>query len=265
MTLLDVNAFVGAYPWRRVPATGPEDLLAAMDRTGIGHAWVSHLPGIFWRDPMEGNGFLLDLARTEPRFSAVPAVHPGLAGWRDALHRAVDEKVPAVRCDPAFHMLAPAGSEMRDLAAACGEAGVLLMLAVRLEDGRQRHPRDTTPDLGGADLRALLRCDGRLRLLITHADRALIHEVHFGSTDAEASRVWWDIAWLWGPPEEHVARLVQEIGSDHLVFGTGQPLRIPESGVARLELTDLDDATRAAIGAGNAAVAAGIPSSAGPV
>jgi hypothetical protein len=72
MTLLDTNTFVGAYPWRRVPATGPQDLLAAMDRAGIGRAWVSHLPGIFWRDPMEGNGFLLDLVRTEPRFSEVP-------------------------------------------------------------------------------------------------------------------------------------------------------------------------------------------------
>ena len=28
---IDVNAFVGAYPWRRVPGTSPESLLQAMD------------------------------------------------------------------------------------------------------------------------------------------------------------------------------------------------------------------------------------------
>lgn len=260
MKLVDVNAFIGAYPWRRVPATSPGDLLAAMDRTGIDHVWVSHLPGVFWRDPMEGNDFLLDLARSEPRFSAVPAIHPGLAGWHDALRRARESGVPAVRCDPSFHALAPAGPEMRDLAGACGDAGMLLMTAVRLEDARQRHPRDTAPELSGADLRDLLRCDDRLRLLVTHADRALVHEVHFGSTTAESSRVWWDISWLWGPPEEHVARLVHEIGADRLVFGTGQPLRIPESGIARLELVDQDDGARRAIGSDNARVAAGTSS-----
>ncbi len=260
MSLVDVNAFIGAYPWRRVPGTAPADLLAAMDRTGIDQAWVSHLPGVFWRDPMEGNGFLFDLARAEPRFSAVPAIHPGLAGWRDALRVARESGAPAVRCDPAFHALAPAGTEMHELARACGDAGMLLMMAVRLEDARQRHPRDTAPELSGADLRGLLRCDDRLRLLVTHADRALIHEVHFGSTTTEASRVWWDISWLWGPPEEHLARLVHEIGTDRLVFGTGQPLRLPESGVARLELTDLDDVAVSAIGSGNARAAAGISS-----
>ena len=47
----DVNAFLGSYPFRRVPGTSVVALLAAMDRTGIDEAWVSHLPGIFWRDP----------------------------------------------------------------------------------------------------------------------------------------------------------------------------------------------------------------------
>ena len=28
---IDVNAFLGAYPWRRVPGTSPSAVLAAMD------------------------------------------------------------------------------------------------------------------------------------------------------------------------------------------------------------------------------------------
>ena len=32
---IDVNAFVGSYPFRRVPGTAPEAVLAAMDRTGV--------------------------------------------------------------------------------------------------------------------------------------------------------------------------------------------------------------------------------------
>ena len=44
---IDVNAFLGAYPWRRVPGTSPSAVLAAMDRVGIDQAWVTHLPGLF--------------------------------------------------------------------------------------------------------------------------------------------------------------------------------------------------------------------------
>src|SRR5207249_8678105 len=55
---IDVNAFLGAYPYRRVPATSPDGLLHAMTRAGIDEAWVSHLPSLFWRQPMEGNAWL---------------------------------------------------------------------------------------------------------------------------------------------------------------------------------------------------------------
>ena len=63
---IDVSAFVGAYPFRRVPGTSPEGVLAAMDRTGIDEAWVTHLPGIFWRNPHDGNRWLLDICRALP-------------------------------------------------------------------------------------------------------------------------------------------------------------------------------------------------------
>src|SRR5205807_5680839 len=56
----DVNAFNGAYPWRRVPGTSPDAVLAAMDRVGIDEAWITHLPSLFWRDPTAGNPWLLE-------------------------------------------------------------------------------------------------------------------------------------------------------------------------------------------------------------
>ncbi|HXV91002.1 MAG TPA: hypothetical protein VD707_06495, partial [Gemmatimonadales bacterium] len=77
---IDVNAFLGAYPWRRVPGTSPEALLSAMDRVGTAEAWVSHLPSVFWRAPADGNAWLYDVGARHPRLRPVPAVHPGLPG-----------------------------------------------------------------------------------------------------------------------------------------------------------------------------------------
>ena len=74
---LDVNGFLGAYPFRRVPGTSPEALLQSMDRIGIDQAWVTHLPSVFWRDPAEGNAWLYQITAAHERLRPVPAVLPG--------------------------------------------------------------------------------------------------------------------------------------------------------------------------------------------
>ena len=244
---IDVNAFLGAYPWRRVPGTSPEALLAAMDRVGTAEAWVSHLPSVFWRAPADGNPWLYEVGARHPRLRTVPAVHPGLPGWDGVLAEAARHHAPAVRCDPAFYGLDPAGAEMRQLAAACGASRLPLVLAVRLEDGRQRHPRDVSPELPAAAVRALVRSDPAVHLVVTHAERSFIEEVHFGSTEPEARRLWWDVSWVWGPPEDHLETLLGTIGAARFVFGTGMPLRLPELAVARLDLLELSPEDRAAI------------------
>src|SRR5438552_9439760 len=125
---------------------------------------------------MEGNAWLYATAAREPRLKPVPALHPGLSGWEGALGEAADRAAPAGRCDPLYYGLDPTGPEMRVLAAACGAAHLPLMMAVRLEDGRQRHPNDRAGELPAAAVRALIRSDEDLRLLITHADRGFIEE-----------------------------------------------------------------------------------------
>ena len=247
----DCNAFLGAYPWRKVPGTSPDALLQALDRTGIDVAWVTHLPSLFWRDPTEGNAWLYETARKQKRFKPVPTVHPALSGWEQMLADAANAGAPAVRCDPLYLGLEPAGGEMRVLAAASAAARLPLLVAVRLEDGRQRHPHDKVAELPAAAVRALIRSDPEVRLIVTHADRAFIEEVHFGSTPEEARRIWWDICWIWGPPEDHLGTLLDTIGSERFVFGTGQPLRLPETSVAKLDLLDVAPERRSAIESGN--------------
>jgi hypothetical protein len=244
---IDVNSFLGAYPFRRVPGTSPDALLRAMDRAAIDQAWASHLPSVFWRDPAEGNGWLYETAERFDRLLPVPAVHPGLAGWERVIGDARSAAAPAVRCDPTYYGLDPVGPETRALAAVCAAEGMPLLLAVRLEDARQRHPNDRAGELPPWAVRALVRSDPGLRLIITHAERGFVEEVHFGSTPDESARIWWDICWIWGPPEDHLQTLLRTVGVERFVFGTGQPLRIPETSVAKLDLLDLSSEQRAAI------------------
>ncbi|HEV8597942.1 MAG TPA: hypothetical protein VGQ69_01125 [Gemmatimonadales bacterium] len=246
-----MNAFLGRYPFRRAPGGSPQALIEGMDRTGIDQAWISNLSAIFWRDPTEGNSVLYQAAEYQPRFKPVPAIHPGLPNWARVLREGVDRKAPSLRCDPTFYGLEPDGGEMRALVAACGAAGMPLLMAVRLEDGRQRHPNDRAAELPPSAVRTLLRVHPGVRLLITHADREFIEQVHFGSTPAEAARVLWDICWIWGPPEDHLQILLGTIGVERFTFGSALPLRLPENIAAKLDLLDISAEDRARIEAGN--------------
>ena len=254
---IDVNVFLGAYPFRRVPGTTPEALLAAMDRVGTSHAWVTHLPSLFWKDPAEGNGWLYHTCEQQARFLPVPSVQPELAHWQEILKEAGQRNAPAIRCDPMFQAVDPTGPAMQALVAACGETGLALMMATKLEDGRQRHPNDVAGDLPPSAVRTLIRGNREARFIITHADRAFIEEVHFGSTPEEASRIWWDISWIWGPPEDHLATLIRTVGPDRFVFGTGMPLRLPETSVAKLDLLTIPREIRSQIESGNARLITG--------
>jgi uncharacterized protein len=248
---IDVNSFLGSYPYRRVPGTSPEALLRAMDRIRIDSAWVSHLPGIFWRNPAEGNHWLYETADKQKRFRPVPAVHPGVTGWESDVGEARKEGAPAIRCDPTYYGIDPSGSLMQQLVRACSAESVPLLMAVRLEDARQRHPNDRAAELPPWSVRQLVRSDPNVRLIVTHADRPFIEEVHFGSTPEESSRIWWDISWIWGPPEDHLETLLRTIGPERFLFGTGQPLRIPENSEAKLDLLDLTPDHRRMIEADN--------------
>lgn len=244
---VDVSAFVGPYPFRHLPDSSPEWLLRQMDRLDIAHAWVGHLPSVFYRDPAPGTRDLLALlAPHRDRLLPVPTVHPGLPGWKDELRAARDAGAPAVRVYPGFQGLPPAGREMQALVAAAAEIRVALVLTVKLEDVRQRHPLDSAPDLPPAAIRALARLHPDSRLLVTHGDRSLVEEVHFGLTPDEARRVLWEISWIWGPPEDHLALLLETVGADRFTFGTGMPLRIPDGAVAKIDL-QTDARTRALV------------------
>ncbi len=251
--MIDVNVFVGAYPWREVPDVTPEGVLHAMDRVGVREAWVTHLPSLYWKDPGVGNQELYQLVAGADRLHPVPVIHPGLPLWERELAAAVDRRAPAIRADPGLLGLAGGGPELSHLLSAAGEAQMVVQALVKLEDGRGRHPLDVAPELSPAIVRGWVRQHRNTRFVITAADREFIEQVHFGLTPEEVVRIWWDISWIWGPPEDHLALLLATMGVERFLYGSGQPLRLAETPLARLDLLDLAAPLRQALTTDNAA------------
>ena len=235
--LFDCNALVGPYPFRYVPHPDPEVLVRVLEREGLAGAWVGHLPSAFYRDPTPGNAALVTaLAPFAGVLSPVPTVRPDWPKWRSALEEAAGQGAPAVRAYPPQWGMGPHDPNMLALARACGELGVVLVLTVRFEDLRQRHSMDVAGDLSAAAVRALARVGPDVRIVVTAAGREMIEEVHWGLTPDEQSRVYWDISWIWGPPEDHLAKLLRSIGAARFVYGTHWPMRLAQTPRSNLDL-----------------------------
>ena len=233
---VDVNTFVGPYPFRHVPHPDAEVLEVVLARERVERAWVGHLPSAFYRDPSPGNEALYAALAPYPRLEAVPVVRPDWPNWELTLADASGRGAPAVRAYPTQWGMGPHDAAMRALAGACCEAGVALLLTTRLEDVRQRHWMDAAGDLSGAAIRTLGRVSERTQIVVTAAGRALIEEVHWGLTPPERERIWWDISWIWGPPEDDLAHLIATCGAERFVYGSGWPLRLAQTPRASLDL-----------------------------
>ncbi len=236
MTRVDVHAWIGGYPWRHLPSHDAQSLRDAIEREAIAGAWVGHLPSAWWRDPAPGNRELASaLAPHAGVLKPAPCIRPDWPRWRDELAFALDHGAPAVRAYPTLAGLGPDHAAWLELGHAVAEAGMVLVLTQRFEDMRQRHALDVAGDLTAAHVRALAR-GTRAHVVVGAANRAMIEETHFGLTAAEQERVWYDMSWLWGPPDDELAVLLTTIGANRFVEGSGWPLRLPEQLRAAREL-----------------------------
>jgi predicted TIM-barrel fold metal-dependent hydrolase len=216
-------------------------LVRVLEREQLSGAWVGHLPSAFYRDPTAGNTALYSALRPfADRLRPVPTVRPDWPNWEGELRMAADHGAPAVRAYPPQWGVGPNDPRMQELAIAAGERGMALVLTVRFEDLRQRHTMDSAGDLSAAAVRWLARAGDDVRLVVTAAGREMIEEVHWGLTPAEQRRVFWDISWIWGPPEDQLAKLFRTVGSSRFVFGTQWPLRLTQTPRANLDLLPED-------------------------
>ena len=242
--MIDVNTLIGPYPFRFIPHPDPEVLVRVLEREGLSGAWVGHLPSAFYRDPAAGNAQLYTTLAQYPTLRPVPTIRPDWPDWQRALKTASDAGAVAVRVYPPQWQLGAGDQRLNELTIACSEARLAVILTVRFEDLRQRHALDVAGDLQAASVRALARAGRGVRLIVTAAGREFIEEVHWGLTADEQQRIVWDFSWVWGPPEDHLAKLFARIGSERFVFGTQWPLRLTQNPRANLDLLPTELAKR---------------------
>lgn len=146
--IVDCNAFLGHYPFRRLVASKPNALLENMDRFGIDRAIVSWLPSVFYRDAHSGNEeFIEALKPYRDRFVPIATLNPRYVGWESSLHRCVEMQMQAVALVPSHHGFQLTEDVSLAAIQQIERLGLPLVLTQRFEDRRQRHAWDVAEDL----------------------------------------------------------------------------------------------------------------------
>lgn len=219
--LIDVNAFLGHYPFRPLQFTDAGGMLAVMDAHGVQRAIASSLHAVFYRDAQRGNQELFEQVQLAPnRLVPVAAVNPTYAGWQGDLEASIQQGARGIVLWPEYHGYRLDSAEARSAVERVVEADLPLVLYQRLEDRRQRHRWDKAEDLKFADVATLTQAYPKLRLLLSNWARLKPDELLAAGL---RGRCLIDIARLHVLLHKEVPRIIEALGVESLAFGSHMP------------------------------------------
>ncbi|MHB0878902.1 MAG: amidohydrolase family protein [Anaerolineae bacterium] len=249
--IVDANAYVGRWPFRRLGLSGAAGLKTLLQRTATDVALASPIAGAFYRDcltaveeMLEDDGW--DAALMRP----VAVVDPTYPGWEADLDTMVARLgCVAVRVLPNYHSYTLHDDCALALAGRVQELRLPLIITMRMQDERSHHRRMSVPAVTADEVRFLLRVMPHGRYVLSNVTWS---EVSGLRPEMEmADDAVWEMSYK--PPPYYVEKAVHDFGAERVLYGSGAPLQYPEAALTVVQQAQIGDAERAAILAGNAA------------
>ena len=240
--MIDVNVNLSRWPFRRLPADEPAALVASLKKHGVTEAWAGSFDGILHKDIAAVNSRLAaDCDRYRGFLRPFGSVNPMLPGWQDDLRRIQEvHQMPGIRLHPNYHGYSLKDPIAGELFAAAAQRGLVVQLALSMEDERTQHWLVRAPAVDPAPLNALLPKVPKLKLMLLNASHAA----------PQVRGAYCDFAMLESPYA--VKKLAAAVGDDYVVFGSNAPLFYFSSAALKLKEAGLSDRQAKAFSEGNA-------------
>ena len=240
--IIDCNAWLGHYPFRAVPHNTPDALLRLMDRHGIDKAVVSSLHGVFYTDAHSGNEELAQWVRPHrDRLIACATLNPGFPGWQQDLRQCWEEwGMRGLRLFPSHHRFSLASPQALELVQTAAKLGMHVAIPLRLEDRRQQHWMDVSPEVRLTDIAALARACPEAKLLVLEAISVESSPFAHDRSLADAN-VSFECSRMATVLQRTIPMLLDRLGAHRLIFGTGMPLKIPGTALLKLQLLNASE------------------------
>jgi hypothetical protein len=249
--IIDTNVHLSRWPFRRLPGDETPDLVARLRKRNVVQAWAGSFDGILHKDIGGVNARLAADCNTHGRDFLTPfgSINPKLPDWQEDVRRcAKDYRMPGIRLHPNYHgyeLKDPVFAELLHLAAA---NGLIVQLVVAMEDIRTQHPLMRVPPVDLSPLSQIVKSAPTIRLMLLNWWPAM--RVQQIRTLVGATPLYFDFAMLEGI--EGVARLVEQVPPDRVLFGSNFPLFNFEAALLKMQESGLPEVTKAMLFEGNA-------------
>ena len=232
--VIDVNTYVGHWPFRQLRHNTAQALVKQMDRHGIDRAVVSSVHGIFYKDAHAANEELArETCRFRDRLIPFATLNPTYAGWEEDLRRcAEDLELCGIRLYPHYHGYGLADASGLELVDAASELGWAVQVPMRVVDRRQRHRWDLAEDLTPGAFEKAFALRPKTRWMV-------LNGVGLNGNRLPAqARFLVEISRQTAVLQKTIQALLETAGPRHVAFGTGMPFNVPTPQFLKLDVLD---------------------------
>ena len=246
---IDTNVYLGHWPFRRHGFEETAKLVEKLRAVKVTQAWVASFEGVLHKDVAGANARLAEACRGHEMLKPVGVVNPRIPDWPDDIRRCREvHKMHAIRVYPNYHGYAVDDPDFAQLLREAAKWKLLVQLVIKMEDERTHHPLVRVKD---ADLSMLPKVvtgiDGlKLQLLncpLPASGEALVPIARSG-----------DVFFEFAMQESvgAVAKLVNRVGADRVLYGSHFPLFHAESAMLKVKESALAEDVERAIRTSNA-------------
>jgi predicted TIM-barrel fold metal-dependent hydrolase len=243
--IIDVNAYLGHWPFRQLRHNTAGGLLRLMDRNGIDKAVVSSINAIFYKNCHSGNHELAAETKAHrDRLIPFATLNPQYPGWEDDLKQCHEDfGMPGIRLFPHYHNHKLTDYFSLNMIHNATNRGMALSVPMRVVDRRQRHWLDNVGDLAISDIEHTMQECPEAKFIILNGrgfqNSGLIKDETLGSSEflIEISR-------LSVVLQEEIPKLIEALGPEKLAFGTGIPFKYPGPALLKMQILEIPEESK---------------------
>ena len=246
--IIDLNAYLGHWPFRQLRYNTAPMLLELMDEKGIDQAVVSSASAIFYKNSQAGNEQLAEeIHQHRDRLIPFAVINPTYADWEHDLQVcAEDFGVKGLRLYPNYHNYTLSDTSCRELVSAASERGLLLSNPIRVTDRRQRHWLIDIPDVSLDDVSKLVVAHPDAHFILINGARYVGSPLGQQNSDLPPNYCI-EISRLSAVRQAAIRQLLDNLGTERIVFGTGMPFKYPDPALVKLEVLEATEEEKEAI------------------
>lgn len=230
--IIDVNLHLSRYPTRRLPADEPARLIDLLKKHDVARGWACSFDALLHKDISSVNRRIAqECAASGDRLLPVGAINPVLPGWQEDLRRCQeDHHMRVIRLHPNYHDYKLDDPLLEQVLAEATGRKMIVQISLNMEDDRTHHRMLRVPPLVITPLPKLLAKYPGARLMLLNNRVPLTKPL--ADQFRKAGECYFDIAMT--ESVENVARQVEAIGPDRVVFGSHAPFYVLESAMLKI-------------------------------